>query len=235
MDRQQAFYTAVIPVILALFIPVAYAEASHRRENGNAEKPDHSDKWRGRATLALYVVFALGLTGAFVGIRSESAPSSVEGGVIVCLILLVGGTGVLGLHGIVRVTRRRRDKLIAAFLAAVGAAIGLLLALGLARGHKASLSGPYVITGTCADLTCELRQHTAPSTESSYAGAPLLSDGTLVYIRCQTYGGPAYRHRGHEASLVWDLLKDGRYVTDMFISTRSDGKLDPSIRRCPRI
>jgi hypothetical protein len=229
MDRQQTLYTAMIAVMLALVLPVAYAEGSRQREADAEGKP--REGWRGWLTLALCVVFVVGLTGAIVGIKSVSAPSWLEVGVIACVALLLPGTGSLVLHRIVRPSGRLRKVVI---LATVGGGIGFGLALGLGHGHIEQLSGPYVITGTCADLSCGLRQHVAPSTEASFAGAPLIADGTLVFIRCQTYGEPAYRHRGHEASLVWDLLKDRRYVTDMFVSTRSNGKLDPAIRRCPR-
>jgi hypothetical protein len=99
----------------------------------------------------------------------------------------------------------------------------------------AHLSGPYFVGGTCADLACGLRQHVAPSVTSSHAGAPLLPDGTRVYIRCQMIGGVVRLHkRVHESneSNIWDLLTDGRYVSDLFVNTSKLGELDSSLPRC---
>jgi hypothetical protein len=101
--------------------------------------------------------------------------------------------------------------------------------------QRAPLSGPYFIGGTCADEVCKLRQHVEPDISSSFGGAPLLPDGSEVYIRCQAVGGVFRLHHGgrkSNESNVWDLLGDGRYVSDMFVNTSKHGELDASIPQC---
>jgi hypothetical protein len=244
-DPKQAFYSVAAQILFGLLITGLAVEASRAYSaNGGPVSARQlalftrggADRrpWRAYAAVGLIVVTLLGELGAIADLVGGTAPAWIQWLVLVCLcVALLGVTWLVydvvfaqaGLEG------RRVSALLAAGLLAMGAGYGVIRILVTGKQYISPLSGPFRVGGTCADLTCGLRQHIAPTTESTHVNQ--LPEGSIVHVRCQTLGGPVHLKHGSASSSVWDLLSDGYYVSDLFLNTTGYGTFDPLIQRCP--
>lgn len=78
-------------------------------------------------------------------------------------------------------------------------------------------------TGRVSTSGIALTERAAPTTSASALGT--LANGTSVTISCQTYGQSITGTYG--TSQLWDKLSDGRYVSDTYVYTGSDGAVAP--------
>lgn len=185
---------------------------------------------RAGAAVGLILLVILGLLGTLLSLIL-TPPRWIEWIIFADVIVTLLGVTALAFDVLLARIDTRTWLRVASVL--VSAAVCAALVKAFFFDHRTAVHfGSYTVAGTCADLTCRLRQHVAPSTESSFAGAKLLRDGTKVRIRCQVVGGPVYLHHGHGASVIWDQLENGRYVSDLFLNTARYGTFDPALQRC---
>ncbi|HEX5374851.1 MAG TPA: hypothetical protein VFW48_01710 [Solirubrobacterales bacterium] len=111
--------------------------------------------------------------------------------------------------------RRLRRSLVAVFagIAAILAVVGIYLA-------SVALTDPppntYHVYGTCASGRCGLNERSTPSTKARRLRQ--LHDGDEITIVCQTIGAEVPAPRGG-SSIVWNRLRSGGYVTDLYVDT----------------
>lgn len=88
----------------------------------------------------------------------------------------------------------------------------------------AAIDGPiatvpvYTVLWTCTS-DCRLAEHRDPSTGSRVIAH--IDDGAQVTIVCQTVGS-LVREPG-ESSRTWDRLTNGRWISDLFVTTSASG------------
>jgi surface antigen len=99
---------------------------------------------------------------------------------------------------------------------AVAGAIGLAVVAGGAVVADAA-------TGTVRTSGANLTVRTGPGT--AYGSVGTVSKGQKVNIICQTYGSTVRGTYG--TSNIWDKIGTGRYVSDAYIYTGSDGMVAP--------
>jgi hypothetical protein len=227
--ESKAFYTAAVAILLALFVAIAVPEGNSQREVRKAGlKTPPGDRWRLVVVLALAAACLIGGICALYALRSTPVPSWTELPLEVCMLVAVLSALALALDAFLA-----QAALVLPTVLVIVVGVGAVVYVVVKTAKPQRLSGPYVVGGTCADLACRLRQHIAPRLQSPYSEVPPLRDGSRVYVRCQILGGPVYLRHGHGASIVWDYLKDKRYVSDLFLNTANYGRLDPSIPLCP--
>jgi hypothetical protein len=235
MDPKQDFYQTAIAIFLGLLVGGLILEAAQARERHSAEADGGQALTRRRAfvIVALLVVIVLGGFGSLFDLAEGPVPKWIQWGVSVCLGLCFLGVIGLALDFVfVQAGLSGKRMAIAGVVVLAGGWAAVLVVI-VGKADTTPSYGPYRVDGTCADLDCGLRQHTAPTTEAPHRGAKLLADGTAIRIRCQTIGGPVYLKHGKGASFIWDLLTNGRYVSDLFVNTTGYGTFDPVIPRCP--
>lgn len=103
-------------------------------------------------------------------------------------------------------------------------AIASVAALGVAGGIAVAANAA---TGTVHTSSANLSVRKGPGT--GYAKVGSLRKGTKVTIICQTYGSTVRGTYG--TSRLWDKIGAGRYVSDAYVYTGSDGRVAP---RCGR-
>jgi hypothetical protein len=136
--------------------------------------------------------------------------------------------------------RRRltwRSVVTVALAGAFGAGIALLVS-HLVQGDSSDYSPlaklkphPMYVFGTCANNHCGLNRRTMPEATAPTVKSQL-EDGDLVVVLCQRYGGRATA-RGNRESLLWDLLIDRTWVSDLFITSSKAGAVSGDLPRCP--
>lgn len=89
------------------------------------------------------------------------------------------------------------------------------------------VAGTFAVKGTCAaNASCTLTVRSAPSAAATKVGT--LAEGARAGVRCQATGSRVTTAAGSTAT--WDLVGDGRWVSDLYVATPKDGG---SIPRCP--
>jgi uncharacterized protein YraI len=74
--------------------------------------------------------------------------------------------------------------------------------------------------------TDSLTARTGPGTSYAAAGSSLRR-GSLAYVMCQKAGSRVGTTR------VWNKLRDGRWVSDYYVSNRSSTSWSAPVPRCP--
>jgi hypothetical protein len=120
----------------------------------------------------------------------------------------------------------------AVVLVALGVAVGAMLTRSTAPNSPLVGYTPktFYVRGTCASGACGLNPRAHPKRDAARKGQPL-ADGSRVGVLCQSYGGPVSAP-GHRRSSLWDLLKDGTWVSDLFVSTSKRGYTSHDVPRC---
>jgi hypothetical protein len=88
-------------------------------------------------------------------------------------------------------------------------------------------SGVYSISWTC-DSGCGVAVHSSPTTTSRVVGR--IAEGDGVTVLCQTLG-PTVRSGGVSSS-VWDRLRDGDWVANVYVATPTQSGLTPGVPSC---
>lgn len=90
----------------------------------------------------------------------------------------------------------------------------------------------FAVYGTCVSGGCGLKQRRGPGPQFAEVDPnDRIMDGEQVLVVCQTLGTAPEGFR----SRVWDLLPNGRYVSDAFVDTPSrSGVLSSELPQCPR-
>jgi hypothetical protein len=104
----------------------------------------------------------------------------------------------------------------------------LIIATAIAGPAAASAYPTYYVKGTEG---LGLYERTGPG-YSDYAAVRLLGEGTPVEIMCQTWGELVTPKQG-SASRIWDMLPNGNYVSDDYISTPAVDEFTAGIGVCP--
>jgi hypothetical protein len=90
----------------------------------------------------------------------------------------------------------------------------------------------FAVYGTCLTGGCGLKQRRGPGPAFPEVNrGNRLKDGEQVLVVCQTTGLPpnGYKNR------IWDLLPNGRYVSDVFVETPNrGGGFSSGLPRCER-
>ena len=105
-------------------------------------------------------------------------------------------------------------------------AVASLAGLGLAGGIAVAANAA---TGTVHTSSANLSVRTGPGT--GYAKVGSLHKGTRVTITCQAYGSTVRGTYG--TSNLWDRIGSGRYVSDAYVYTGSDGRVAPKCEDSP--
>ena len=74
--------------------------------------------------------------------------------------------------------------------------------------------------------TASLNARTGPGASYSTTGNPL-PRGALAYVMCQKAGSKVGTTSG------WNKLRDGRWVSDSYVSNRSNASWSAPVPRCP--
>jgi hypothetical protein len=145
------------------------------------------------------------------------------------LALLVGLVAVVGLPSLPAAPPPRPRTLLVAGVLLLALDAAILAAPGPAQRHRFLV---FRIEGTCANHSCGLNAHSAPSVDAPVpARTATLRDGDAVEVVCQRAGGVvAARQRARSA--IWDRLADGTWVSDLFLTTPGAGTFTRSIPRC---
>jgi surface antigen len=99
-------------------------------------------------------------------------------------------------------------------------AVASLAGLGLAGGIAVAANAA---TGTVHTSAAKLTVRSGPGT--GYQAVTSLRRGTKVTISCQTTGTTVRGTYG--TSNIWDKVGSGRYVSDAYVYTGSDGRVAP--------
>jgi hypothetical protein len=224
-----SFYSTATAVLLALLITWLLAEARGLREDLIAELTasdvtSHIGRIPGASMLAVAVVLAV---GALIALRVQfrgQADSWEE--ILIWAALGLGFVGVgfsLVLSVLVTSEITRSQALVRTLSVAkksVPAVVGLIfgvLASPLFYNERVRLTGAkFAVYGTCLTGGCGLKQRRGPGPAFAEVNrGERLKDGEQVLVVCQTIGPPptGYKNR------IWDLLPNGRYVSDVFVDT----------------
>ena len=98
---------------------------------------------------------------------------------------------------------------------------------GVSIAATQPVSGMYSISWTC-DQGCAVAVRSGPTTTSPVVGR--IGDGDAVAVLCQTTG-PVVRS-GSVSSSVWDELRDGDWVPDIYVTTPSHAGFTPGLPSC---
>ena len=82
-------------------------------------------------------------------------------------------------------------------------------------------------SGTVATAGAALTVRTGPGV--SYAVAGKVADGARITISCQTAGSKVSGTYG--TTTIWDKIGTGRFVSDAYVYTGSDGRVAPGLQR----
>ncbi|MGW0738140.1 SH3 domain-containing protein [Streptomyces sp. NPDC002851] len=93
----------------------------------------------------------------------------------------------------------------------------------LIESQAAPESGVETLAAHSYTLVADVNVRSGPGT--SYAKVGRLSAGTRVTIGCQTRGQTVTGPLG--TSALWDRIGAGRYVSDTYVRTGSDGYVAP--------
>jgi len=240
------FYPTATTVLFVLLITWLVAEARELREDlngagGAAPLEPGIVRARSAAILAVALVLALANVVALrVQFRGEAA-SWEE--IIVWAALGLGFVGVG--FSLVMAVLASRDVASAAppisllgvckrWLAPAVALLFGLLASPLVRHDTVvrHVGAKFAVYGTCVSGGCGLKQRRGPGPQFPEVDPnDRIKDGEQVLVVCQSLGTPP---KGF-TSRVWDLLPNGRYVSDAFVDTPSrSGVRSSELPRCPR-
>jgi surface antigen len=100
-------------------------------------------------------------------------------------------------------------------------AVASLAGLGIAGGIAVAANAA---TGTVHTSSASLSVRSGPGT--GYAKVGTLAKGAKVTISCQTTGSTVKGTYG--SSNIWDKVGTGRYVSDAYVYTGSDGRVAPT-------
>lgn len=92
------------------------------------------------------------------------------------------------------------------------------------RNNISEVTTPSYATGTVNTSGSSLNVRSGPST--SYAVVDTVADGAKVTIYCQTTGQTISGTYG--TTNVWDRIGTGKYVSDAYVYTGSDGRVAPA-------
>ena len=98
--------------------------------------------------------------------------------------------------------------------------------LAEAQAGVDAINGGTAVYGTVTTEGETLTVRAGPS--SSYSPVGSLADGTTVRILCQTHGQWIYSDVYEVWTDLWDKIGSGRYVSDAYVYTGSDGQVAPS-------
>ncbi|MGC4896328.1 peptidoglycan DD-metalloendopeptidase family protein [Micromonospora sp. DT31] len=90
-----------------------------------------------------------------------------------------------------------------------------------------SAPAPGTATGTVNTASAPLTVRSGPGT--GYTSVGTVTDGTRVTISCQTTGTSVTGTYG--TSTIWDRIGTGRFISDAYVYTGSDGFI-PGVPRC---
>ena len=240
-----SFYATATAVLLALLITWLVAEARGLREDLIAELTASEVTSRvgrisGASMLAVAVVLAVGaLTALRVQFRGR-ADSWEE--VLIWAALGLGFVGVafsLVLNVLATSEITRNEALVRTLgvakksvPATVALIFGLLASPLFHKEHVRLAGAKFAVYGTCLTGGCGLKQRRGPGPAFAEVDrGERLEDGEQVLVVCQTSGPPpnGYKNR------VWDLLANGRYVSDVFVDTPNrNGGFSVSLPRCQK-
>ncbi len=240
-------YGAATTICLGCFL-FALQQLGARRgpseETNEQEQPDGlaaSRVWlRGMGLLALG-----GIAVSIVGAGMSPAPRELRVAVQLCIaaMLVLLAVGMLSRRAVkpravemVAWSSRRRRSLRMVVIAgpmSLGVATGWTLAPSneLPSALAPYPPKPFYVYGTCLNGACELNRRTEPKLDAPTRGRRL-DDGERVMVLCQRYGG-LVRARLRRRSTRWDLLADGTWVSDLFITTSKQGPTSRDLPRCP--
>lgn len=240
-----SFYATATAVLLALLITWLLAEARGLREDLIAELTvsdarSHMGRIPGAFMLAVAVALAV---GALVALRVQfrgKADSWEE--ILIWAALGLGFVGVglsLVLSVLVTSEITRSETLVRTLgvakksVPAVVALVFGVLASPLSYNERVRLAGAkFTVYGTCLTGGCGLKQRRGPGPAFREVNrGDRLKDGEQVLVVCQTTGPPpaGYKNR------IWDLLANGRYVSDVFVETPNrNGGFSSGLPRCKR-
>jgi hypothetical protein len=237
------FFATTTTVLLALLITWLVAETRALRDDLVAELSDSHVTSRiaripGASMLAVAVVLLVGaLTSLRVQFRGKAgsweeiliwaALGLGFVGVAFSLVLNVLATSEITRNAALARTLGVGKKLVPV---SVGLVFGLL-ASPLFHKERVQLAGAkFAVYGTCLTGGCGLKQRRGPGPAFPEAGrGERLKDGEQVLVVCQAAGSPpkGYKNR------VWDLLPNGRYVSDVFVDTPNRmGGFSSGLPRC---
>ena len=106
-------------------------------------------------------------------------------------------------------------------------AVAAVLALGSVAGLGLAADAA---TGTVKTTAASLTVRSGPGT--GYAKVGTVTKGTKVNIICQTTGTTVKGTYG--TSNIWDKIGTGRFVSDAYVYTGSDGRVAPKCGGRPR-
>lgn len=234
------FYTTTITVLLALLITWLVAEARGLREDLIAELTASDATSRvgripGASMLAVAIVLAVGaLTALRVQFRGRADSldeiliwASLGLGfvsVAFSLVLNVFATSEIPRNDAFVRTLGVGKRLVPATVALV---FGVLASPLVRKDHVRLVGAKFAVYGTCLTGGCGLNQRRGPGPAFGDVGGRL-NDGDQVLVVCQTTGSPpaGYDNR------VWDLLPNGRYVSDVFVDTPNRNGFSSGLPRC---
>jgi hypothetical protein len=98
---------------------------------------------------------------------------------------------------------------------------------GVSIAASQSGSGVYSISWTCTE-GCAVAVRSGPTTTSAVVGR--IDEGDAVSVWCQTIGPVV--HSGGVSSPVWDQLRDGDWVPDVYVTTPTHGGFTPGLPSC---
>jgi hypothetical protein len=238
-----SFYATATAVLLALLITWLLAEARGLREDLIAELTashvtSHMGRIPGASLLAVAVVLAVGaLIALRVQFRGE-ADSWEE--ILIWAALGLGFVAVgfsLVLSVLVTSEITRSETLVRTLgiakksVPTLVALIFGVLASPLFYNERVRLAGAkFAVYGTCLTGGCGLKQRRGPGPAFPEVNrGDRLRDGEQVLVVCQTTGPPpnGYKNR------IWNLLPNGRYVSDVFVDTPNrKGGFSSGLPRC---
>jgi hypothetical protein len=245
------FYATTTVVLLGLLITWLVAEARGLREDLIAERTGSHVSSRvgripGASMLAVAVVLAVGaLTALRVQFRGEVDNWEV---IVIWASLGLGFSGAafsLMLNVLATSEMTRNEALVRTLRfgkSLVPVAVALvfgLLASPLFDSDRVRLAGAkFAVNGTCLSRGCGLKQRRGPGPAFPEVDPrERLQDGELVLVVCQTMGPPPRGTKDDKNQAwenpVWDLLPNGRYVSDVYMDTPNrDGGFSLGLPRC---
>jgi hypothetical protein len=171
------------------------------------------------------------LTALFIGHGTKALRDIVWIGATLATIMAVARGMVVAADRLLEEEAVRRWASRGAVVAMTATAT-LAVVYIISRPEKARPPGADVfrVYGTCVAGSCGLNQRPTPSRTAQSLG--VLYDGDPVRVVCQLRGTMVRASPGHSSNL-WDLLDDGSFVSDLFVSTSKSGARSANVTPCP--
>jgi NADH:ubiquinone oxidoreductase subunit 6 (subunit J) len=114
-------------------------------------------------------------------------------------------------------------------------AFGFVLAglLGQSTNPTLAASSPpgrYHVVAACSDGACTVNECETPF-RCGDRRVGVLHEGQHFEIECQLRGGRVGA-LNHQRSKIWDRLENEVFVTDLYASTKGNGRFSPGLPRC---